>query len=160
LAQTKEFDMLTGIRWKRVIVAAVLSEAGVIAVLLAAIATYGSVVAPGMSAAEYRMLGQRLGYYLAPTAGALTTFLMALWVARKLESRYVANGVWVGVVSVILTSGFIFTARPEDRLMYGVAFVLRIVAGYLGGFVAQRRVVKVWHPEIGKAPGEEGAAGC
>ena len=30
----RSIDMLTGIRWKRVILAAVLSEAGVIAVLL------------------------------------------------------------------------------------------------------------------------------
>ena len=34
--------MLTGIRWTRVILAAVLSEAGVIAVLLVAIAIYSS----------------------------------------------------------------------------------------------------------------------
>jgi hypothetical protein len=131
--------MLTGIRWTRVILAAVLSEAGVIAVLLAAFAIYSSLIAPGMTDAEYQSLGPRLGYYVAPAAGAVTTFLMVLWVGRKLDSRYVANGMWVGVVSVILTLGFVFTARPEDRLMYGVAFVLRIVAGYLGGLVAQRR---------------------
>src|SRR6476660_8781304 len=96
----KEFDMLTGIRWKRVIFAAVLSEAGVLAVLLAAIAIYSSVVAPAMTDAEYPILGQRLGYYISPTAGAIMTLRMVLWVARKLESRYVANGVCVGIVSV------------------------------------------------------------
>jgi hypothetical protein len=131
--------MLTGIRWTRVILAAVLTEVAVIAVLLAAIAAYSSVVAPGLTDAEYQRLGERVGYYVAPAAGAVMTFLMVLWVCRKLESRYVANGVWVGVVSVILTLGFLFTARPEDRLMYGVAFVLRIVAGYLGGLAAQHR---------------------
>jgi hypothetical protein len=131
--------MLTGIRWKRVILAAVLSEAGVIAVLLAAVAMYRSLIAPGLPDAEYQGLGARIGYYVAPTAGAVTTFLMALWTGRKLNSRYVAHGVWVGLVSVILTLGFIVTARSEDRLMYGAAFVLRIAAGYLGGLTAQRR---------------------
>jgi hypothetical protein len=111
----------------------------VIAVLLVVIALYRSLVAPGMTDAEYQTLGQRVGYYVAPIAGGVTTFLMVLWVGRKLDARFVANGVWVGVVSVILTLGFIFTARPEDRLMYGVAFVLRIVAGYLGGGATQRR---------------------
>jgi hypothetical protein len=133
--------MLTGIRWTRVILAAVLSEAGVIAVLLAVIAVYSSLIAPGMTDAEYQSLGPRVGYYVAPIAGAVTTFLMVLWVGRKLDTRHVANGVWVGVVSVILTVGFVFSARPEDRLMYAVAFVLRIVAGYLGGLVSQRRSV-------------------
>ena len=133
--------MLTGIRWTRVILAAVLSEAGVIAVLLTVIAIYSALIAPGMTDAEYQLLGQRVGYYVAPTAGAVTTFLMVLWVGRKLDTRHVANGVWVGVLSVILTLGFVFTARPEDRLMYGVAFGLRIAAGYLGGLLAQRRSV-------------------
>ena len=66
------------------------------------------------------------------------TFLMVLWVGRRLETGYVANGVTVGVVGVILTSGFFFAARPEDRAMYGLAFALRIVAGYLGGLAARR----------------------
>ena len=86
--------MLIGIRWKRVILAAVLSEAGVIAVLLAAVAIYGSVIAPGLSDAESQRLGERVGYYVAPAAGAVTTFLMVLWLGRKLDSRYVAHGVW------------------------------------------------------------------
>lgn len=133
--------MLTGIRWTRVILAAVLSEAGVIAVLLTVIAIYSALIAPGITDAEYQSLGQRVGYYVAPIAGAVTTFLMVLWVGRKLDTRHVANGVWVGVLSVILTAGFVFSARPEDRLMYGVAFILRIVAGYLGGLVSQRRTV-------------------
>ena len=145
--------MLTGIRWARVILAAVLSEAGVIALLLAIIAIYRSLVAPGMTDAEYQTLGSRVGYYVAPIAGMATTFLMVLWVGRKLDSRYVANGVWVGVVGVILTLSFIFTARPEDRLMYGVAFALRIAAGYLGGLVAQQRAVRVWRrTETSEAP--------
>jgi len=44
----------------------------------------------------------------------------------------------VGLVGVVLTGGFIFTAKPGDRLMYVVSFVLRIVGGYLGGLVAQK----------------------
>ena len=131
--------MLSGIRWKRVLLAAVLSEVGVIAILLAAISVYSRLVAPGMSYAQYQELGQRVGYYVAPAAGAVTTFLMVLWVGRGLSSMYIANGVMVGVVSVMLTSGFAVMARPEDRLMYGVAFVLRIAAGYLGGWMAQQR---------------------
>ena len=58
--------MLTGIRWTRVVLAAVLSEAGVIAVVLAIIAIYRSLIAPGMTDAEYQTLGSRVGYYVAP----------------------------------------------------------------------------------------------
>ena len=87
--------MLTGIRWTRVILAAVLSEAGVIALLLAIIAIYRSLIAPGMTDAEYQTLGSRVGYYVAPIAGMATTFLMVLWVGgTRLAVRRTA---WVGV---------------------------------------------------------------
>jgi hypothetical protein len=53
-----------------VLVAAVLSEAGVVAVLLIVIAFYGRVIAPGMSAVEKQSVGEPAGYYVAPTAQA------------------------------------------------------------------------------------------
>jgi hypothetical protein len=43
----------------------------------------------------------------------------------------------VGVAAVVLTLGFLFVAKPGERLMYGVSFVLRILGGYLGGVVSQ-----------------------
>lgn len=131
--------MLAGIRWKRVLIGAVLSEVGVIAILLAVIAAYGRVFAPGMTEAQFQTLGERAGYYVAPAAGTVTTFLIVLWVGRGLDSSYVANGVMVGAVSVLLTSPFLFMARPGDRAMYVAAFALRIAAGYLGGRVAHKR---------------------
>src|SRR6185295_3071992 len=116
---------MTRIRWGRVILAAVAAEVLVILSLLAA-------------SAVFKVPGEVAGYYVAPPVGAIATFLMVLWVARKLESRFVLHGVLVGLVEVALTFGFIFTAKPEDRLMYIVSFVLRIVGGYLGGLVAQK----------------------
>ena len=116
---------MKNIRWGRVILAAVAAEVAVILALLAV-----SVV--------FRVPGEVAGYYVAPPASALATFLMVLWVARKLESRFVLHGLLVGLAGVALTAGFVFTAKPEDRLMYAVSFVLRIVGGYLGGLVAQR----------------------
>ena len=86
----------------------------------------------------FKVPGEVAGYYVAPPASAVATFLMVLWVARKLESQFILHGVLVGLVGVVLTSGFIFTAKPEDRWMYAASFVLRIVGGYVGGLVAQR----------------------
>jgi hypothetical protein len=113
------------IRWGRVVLAAVAAEVLVILTLLAA-------------SAVFKVPGEVAGYYVAPPASALATFLMVLWVARKLESRFILHGVLVGLVGVVLTGGFIFTANPGDRLMYLASLVLRIVGGYLGGLVAQK----------------------
>jgi putative membrane protein (TIGR04086 family) len=113
------------IRWGRVVLAAVVAEAAVI-LLIVAIST----VRPEFA--------ESAGYYVAPPASAVATFLMVLWVARKLKSDFILHGILVGFVGVVLTGGFIFTAKPEDRWMYVVSFVLRVVGGYLGGLVAQR----------------------
>ena len=116
---------MANIRWGRVILAAVGAEVVVILLLLAV----GSL---------FKVSGELAGYYVAPPASAVATFLMVLWVARKLDSRFILHGVLVGLAGVVLTSGFIFTAKPGDRLMYVVSFVLRIVGGFVGGLVAQR----------------------
>jgi len=117
--------MKTRIRWGRVVLAAVAAEAAVI-LLIVAINT----IRP-----EF---GEWAGYHIAPPASGVATFLMVLWVARKLETGFVLHGILVGLAGVALTGGFIFAAKPEDRLMYGVSFVLRIIGGYLGGVVARR----------------------
>jgi hypothetical protein len=126
------------IRWGRVAVAAVLSEALVGAVLIVTTITYRILVAPGKTAAEYEAFSELAGYYVAPVAAGLATFFGALWVGRKLTSAFVANGTLVGAAAVVLTAGLLFVAKPQDRLMYGVSYALRILGGYIGGVVAKR----------------------
>jgi hypothetical protein len=126
------------IRWGRIAVAAVLSEALVVAVVIVTTTAYRFLIAPGRTAAEYESFGDLAGYYVAPAAAGLATFFGALWVGRKLTSAFLANGTLVGAAAVVLTGGLIFVAKPENRFMYGVSFVLRILGGYIGGAVAQR----------------------
>jgi Mn2+/Fe2+ NRAMP family transporter len=128
----------SSISWGRVLAAAIFSELAVIAILVIASGVYSFIVPPERKLAA-QDIGELVGYYVAPPAGALATFVLVLWVARRLESNFIINGVAVGVVSVLLTSGFLAGARAEDRPMYLVAFVLRIAAGYVGGWVAQQR---------------------
>jgi len=127
------------IRWGRVIAAAVLSEFGAITVLMAVTVVDLFLFGQNRTLAEFQQLGARIGYYVAPVATALATYLSALWATRRLDAHFVLNGTLVGVIAVILTAGFLFGAPPEDRLMYLVTFVLRIAAGYLGGLTAQAR---------------------
>ena len=82
------------------------------------------------ASAAFKVPGEVAGYYVAPPASAVATFAMALWVTRKLQSQFVLHGILVGIVGVALTGGFVFMAKPEDRLMYAVSFVLRIAGGY------------------------------
>ena len=130
--------MFTGVRWGRVVVAALLSEVMVIAVLFLVIGAFRFVVAPGLSAAEYDAFNDRASYWVAPFAAGVAAFLSALWAVRKLPSGFMANGIMVGAIAVLISLGFVFTAKPEDRFMYEVSYLLRLVGGYLAGFTAQR----------------------
>jgi len=129
--------VLATIHWLRVVIAGVLSEVGVIVVLLASIAIYKRFVTAARSEAPTGTLGERVGYYVAPTAGFVTTGLAALWAVRGLETGIIATALAVGVVSVAITSPFLLSAKPEHRLVYGVAFTLRLIAAYLAGVVSQ-----------------------
>lgn len=128
--------MLSTIHWVRVLIAGVLSEVGVIVVLLASIVIYKKLIAGPTSEAETRTLGERVGYYVAPPAGFVTTGLAALWAVRGLGAGIIANALAVGVVSVAITSPFLLSAKPEHRPMYGVAFALRLIAASLAGVLS------------------------
>jgi hypothetical protein len=144
------------IRWGRVLAGALLSETAVIVALLAVTTIYRLLISPGRTAAEYQAFSELAGYYVAPAGAGLATFLSALWVARKLTSDFIANGTLVGVAGVILTAGLVFVARPEDRLMYMVSFIIRIVAAYLGGVAAQRNFTRRSKPASALSVGEVG----
>jgi hypothetical protein len=146
---TRQETMTSRIRWGRVVIAAVMSDVGVIALLLAVITVYALVIP--LTDAQYNALGEEVGYYVAPTAGAIFSALSVLWVARRLTSAFVLHGVLVGVVGAALTVGFIFDARPDHRVMYIISFALKIAGGYAGGVFAQWR----FNARTGPAPAHQ-----
>ena len=128
----------TRIRWRRGILAGFLSEVAVISALSLVIGTLRFIVAPGLSSSAYGAFAEKASYFLAIPVAALSTFLVAFRAVRRLESAFVSNGVFVGVVGTLLTVGFLLTAAPEDRGMYIASFVARITAGYFAGLVASQ----------------------
>jgi putative membrane protein (TIGR04086 family) len=107
--------------WVRVLVGGFLAEVSVIALAIPASLLYG----------------QHVLLYVAPVASLLTCFLFALWVGRRIDSRFVLHGILVGVVAVFLYIGLTL-GRPEP-LAYLVAHVLKVLGGAAGGLVASRR---------------------
>lgn len=110
-----------GIRWLRVLLAGFLAEVLVIALVIP----------------FALLLGKNTLTYTAPAASLLACFVFAIWVSRRLDSRFVLHGVLVGVVAtliyVALTRG-----RPEPPA-YLFAHALKLLGGCAGGLVAARR---------------------
>jgi putative membrane protein (TIGR04086 family) len=111
----------TRIHWVRVLIGGFLAEVSVIAVVIPVALAYGQHLLP----------------YVAPPASLVMCFLFALWVGRRIDSRFVLHGTLVGVVATLLYVGLTL-ARPEP-FAYVVAHVLKILGGAAGGFVAERR---------------------
>ncbi len=72
--------------WKRVILAGFASELGVVVALSVVILSYRFVIRPGQSTAVYQEFGHLAGYYLATPLAAVSTFVVAFWMSRGLES--------------------------------------------------------------------------
>ena len=86
-------------------------------------------------------LGLRLGetflHYTAPPGSFVMCFLGALWVGRRIESRFILHGTLVGVVAALIYVAL--TRGQPEPFAYLVAHALKLMGGACGGFVAQRR---------------------
>jgi hypothetical protein len=109
------------LHWGRVIVGGVSAELAVFAIVFPVL----------------HFFGQAAFLASIPIASAVLPFVFALWVARRIESRFVLHGALVGIVAalvyVILAWG-----QPEP-LLYKISHGLKIVGGLLGGVVAANR---------------------
>ena len=113
----------TQIHWWRILLGGLLAE---VALILA-------IVPLGLR------LGDNFLHYTAPPGSFVTCFLGALWVCRRIESRFVLHGTLVGVVAALIYIAL--TRAHAEPFAYIVAHVLKLVGGACGGFVAQRRRV-------------------
>lgn len=109
------------LHWGRIIAAGLLAE---IALILA--------IVP---------LGLRLGdtflRYSAPPGSFVTCFLAALWLGRRITSRFVLQGILVGVVATLFY--LTLTRFKPEPLAYVIAHILKLAGGATGGAVAERR---------------------
>ncbi len=114
-------NVSTKLHWGRILIGGFLAEVAVFAIVIPI----------------SLLFGRESLLYSAPAASLGMTFLFALWVGQRIESRFVLHGMLVGVVATLLYVGLTL-ARPEP-FAYLVAHGLKILGGATGGFVAGRR---------------------
>lgn len=82
-------------------------------------------------------LGQQAFLVSILIASAGLPFIFAIWVCRRVHSRFALHGALVGLVAFLIYTGLAW--RQPQPLLYKIAHVLKIVGGASGGLVASRR---------------------
>jgi hypothetical protein len=123
-------------RWGRIALGVLVAEAAPIAALVALVAVFGPRVQ-----AEAELFAARLGQWVGPLGGALMCFVMAVWVARPLESRRILHGAVLGALAALIDVSLLLVSGAAFQWVFVMSNVGRIVAGTLGGVVANRRPI-------------------
>jgi hypothetical protein len=109
------------IHWGRVVVGGLLAELMVFAVVFPVL----------------YLFGQRAFLMSILIASAAMPFIFAVWVGRRIESRFVLHGGLVGLVAALF---YLVVAWGQPQpLLYKIAHGLKLVGGMAGGAAASRR---------------------
>lgn len=111
----------TQLRWVRVLVGGFLAESLVFAIVFPVL----------------YLFGQRAFLASILIASAVMPFIFAVWVGRRIESRFVLHGALVGLVAALIYMGVAW-GQPQP-LLYKIAHGLKLLGGVAGGVVASRR---------------------
>jgi len=116
-------------RWGRIVAGGFLAELALIVVAVPALA-FGN---------------QTILNWTAVIGSALTSYLGALWVARRLESRIVLHGALVGVTAMVIYLAILAASGQiqSQPAIYWLAHLCKILGGTAGGLFAARRVASV-----------------
>lgn len=83
------------------------------------------------------LLGQRAFLVSIVITSTVMPFIFAIWVGRRIESRFVLHGALVGCLAILI---YVAVSRGQpEPLLYKIAHALKIVGGMAGGFVASLR---------------------
>jgi hypothetical protein len=121
------------VRWLLVLFGAIAAE--VLAVLLLFIIV--ALLGPGEAAADLAF-AERIGNWVGPIGGGLATLAIGWWVARRSASPLL-HGSLVGILVAAIDVALLVAGGAGFRLLFLASAVGRIVAGALGGLLAQRQ---------------------
>ena len=110
-------------RWGRAIAGGFIAEL----ILIAA-------VMPG-----FAMGSETVVTWSAVIVAPLATFLAALWVGRRLESRFVLHGALAGLAATLIYLVPVIASGQTQPAVYWVAHGLKVLGGAAGGMFMARR---------------------
>lgn len=111
-------------RWRRIIAGGFLAEVALIIVAIPSLA-FGN---------------QNILNWVAVIGSAVTSCGAAIWVARRIDSRFVVHGALTGLTAALIYIALIVASGQTQPLIYWVAHGFKIGGGAAGGMFAARRM--------------------
>jgi hypothetical protein len=115
-----------------------LAEVLTVVIIVIVLQVHARFIAAG-DAGRIADFARRAPAVLGPGVGVIMTFIAAWLAARPLPDRRRAHGVYVGVVTALLTVPGLFAGVPEYRPIYIAAMLGKLIAGYAAGALSERR---------------------
>jgi hypothetical protein len=125
------------LRVVRAILSGLLAE--VLTIVTVVVAIYGRQLVAALPPQELPQYGQRAAAVVGPTFGVVYTFLMALWVVRRVHGRYVSHALLVAAGAVALHTLGSFGAPGGYQAIYLVADACKVVAALGAALLGGRR---------------------
>jgi hypothetical protein len=124
------------IHWGLVLLGGLLAEVAIFVVFFVLLAAAALAGVPELARPE-----STLDLIDAMVSGFLMTFLITMWVGKRIESGFVLHGALIGVVGALLftTLIFVLTGSPAQHPLYLVTHGLKVVGGIVGGVVSNKR---------------------
>lgn len=126
-----------GIRIGRTALATIAAELTPILLLVIVVLIYET---KGVDAQTRQAFAERVGLWLGPIAGAISTFGFAFWAARP-TGRPRLHGAVVGVAVALLDAILIFAPGAKFMTVFAISWAGKILAGVVAGILAERRSV-------------------
>ena len=111
-------------RWRRIIAGGFLAEVALIVVAIPSLA-FGN---------------QNILNWVAVIGSAVTSCVAAIWVVRRIDSRFVVHGALTGLTAALIYIALIVASGQTQPLIYWVAHGFKIVGGVAGGMYVARRM--------------------
>ena len=121
------------IRPGRILVVAILAETLAVLTLVLAVALFG----PSEPSAA-QAYAERIGLWVGPIAGFLMTLAGGWWVAKDLANFQLRNGFVLGLVVAMIDISILLLSGADFQLIFAISNIGRVVAGSLGGWLADQ----------------------
>jgi len=124
-----------GIRIRRIALATIAGELTPILLLVVVVLIYET---RGVDPQTRQAFAERVGMWLGPIAGAISTFGFGFLAARDTD-RPLLHGTLVGIAVALLDAVLIFAPGAKFIPLFAVSWAGKILAGVAAGLLAARR---------------------